>query len=57
MIINAEVRPFPDEPIEKTLKRLRRKCKNEDIAREVFDHLYFRTKREKKRDKQKRNIK
>jgi len=51
MAINAEIVPYPYEPIEKALKRFAKKCKKEEIVREFCDRTRFKTKRQRRKEK------
>lgn len=52
MIINIEIVPKPYEPIEKTIKRFSKKCKKENIIKDVMRYSFFETKRQKEKRKQ-----
>lgn len=52
MTINVEIVPRDNEPIDRALKRFMKKCKKENIAREVFDRSHFKPKSQKLKEKQ-----
>lgn len=51
MIINIDVTPRGNEPLDKMLRRFLRKCKKEEIVSEVFDRLYFKSQKQKRKEK------
>lgn len=46
-----------NEPLEKTLRRLRKICNNEGITRELKRHAYFEKPSERRRRKERERIK
>lgn len=54
--VNIEAKLRPGETSERLIKRFFKKCKKHDIVREYLNKTsYFRTKRQKKREKVLRN--
>ncbi len=49
--IHVEVVARGNEPVEKMLRRFTRKCKKEEIVREVSERSEFRSKKEKRKAK------
>lgn len=54
MTIHVEVTPRGNEPIEKLLRRFTRKCKKEELTREMFDRMFFKSPKQKRKEKQAR---
>ena len=53
----VRVQAKANEPLEKTLRRLRKLCNNEGITRELKRHAYFEKPSERKRRKNRERIK
>jgi len=55
--MSVRVQAKANEPLEKTLRRLRKLCNNEGITRELKRHAYFEKPSERKRRKNRERIK
>ena len=53
----VKIRPKPNEPLIRTLKRFKRLCENEGIMREYRRHEYYETPSQIKRRKRESNKK
>ncbi|MEZ6007755.1 MAG: 30S ribosomal protein S21 [Planctomycetota bacterium] len=57
METSVRVQAKANEPLEKTLRRLRKLCNNEGITRELKRHAYYEKPSEKRRRRKRERIK
>jgi ribosomal protein S21 len=55
MIINVEIVPRDGEYIDKVLKRFTKRVKKDNVLGEIYQRTYFKSKTEKRREKQVKN--